>query len=130
MPAIAMQHKGDPKQELLDKLGDISGIEFFNTHVLCAIYMGSGKTAGGILIPNKSRDESRYQSKIGLIVKAGPSAFMASDGWWTGGNAPKIGDWVIFRASDGWDMDIGDVQCRMLTDTAIRGRIDKPDRLW
>jgi hypothetical protein len=130
MPAIAMQHKGDPKQELLDKLGDISGIEFFNTHVLCAIYMGSEITKGGIIRPGKSVDEGRYQSKIGLIVKMGPSAFIPSDGWWGHDDRPRVGDWVIFRASDGWDMDIGDVQCRMLTDTAIRGRIDKPDRLW
>ena len=130
MPAIAMLHKGDPKKELLDKLGDISGIEFFNTHVLCAIYMGSDKTAGGVFIPDKHRDENRYQSKVGLVVKTGPSAFMPADGWWESGDVPCVGDWVIFRASDGWDMDIGGVQCRMLSDTAIRGRIDKPDRLW
>ena len=48
----------------------------------------------------------------------------------------KVGDWVFFRASDGWNMSIrGDgqkepVQCRRLKDTSIEGRIPHPDMIW
>ena len=39
MPPMTMKHTNDPKQELMNKLGDLSGIEVFNNAVLVATYM-------------------------------------------------------------------------------------------
>ena len=44
----------------------------------------------------------------------------------------KIGlhDWVIFRPSDGWSVSVNGISCRLIDDTAIRGRIATPDMVW
>ena len=130
MSSIVMLHEGDPKAKLLNDLGDISGIDLFNAQVLCAIYLRPQKTKNGIFLTDRTVDEDRYQSKVGLLIKVGDSAFSPGDGWWMKGDVPRVGDWVIFRAADGWDTDIHGVKCRMLSDTAIRGRVSQPDELW
>jgi hypothetical protein len=34
------------------------------------------------------------------------------------------------RPSDGWGINVNGVKCRMLNDTAVRAKIDSPDRIW
>jgi co-chaperonin GroES (HSP10) len=125
-----MSHEVDPKQALLDELGDISEIELLNTNVLVAVYIRPEKTKGGIIMTDKARDEDRYQSKVGLIIKTGPTAFVESDGKWFSGLDLKAGDWVIFRPSDGWNITVNGVLCRMFDDAIIKGRIPHPDSVY
>ena len=127
---IAMSHEVDPKEALLTELGDIGKIELLNTNVLVAVYIRPEKTKGGIIMTSKARDEDRYQSKVGLIVKAGPTAFVESDGKWFNGLDLKVGDWVIFRPSDGWNITVNGVLCRMFDDAIIKGRIPHPDSVY
>ena len=127
---IAMSHEVDPKQALLDELGDISEIELLNTNVLVAVYIRPEKTKGGIIMTEQARDEDRYQSKVGLIIKTGPTAFVESDGKWFSGLDLKAGDWVIFRPSDGWNITVNGVLCRMFDDAIIKGRIPHPDSVY
>jgi len=127
---IAMLHEADPKEKLLADLGDISKIELFNTNVLVAVYVRPEKTKGGIIMSSKSLDEDRYQSKVGLVVKTGPSAFVESDGKWFNGLKIKVGDWLVFRPSDGWNVTVNGVLCRMLDDASIKGRIPHPDNVY
>lgn len=134
MPAVAMIHESDPKAVLLDKLGDLSEVEVFNNQVLVAIYIRPEKTAGGIFLTESHRDEDKNQGKIGLVVRMGEQAFVSNDKW----TFPDIqeGDWVFFRASDGWAMTVNrgasdkNVLCRMVDDTNIRGRVQHPDQVW
>jgi co-chaperonin GroES (HSP10) len=125
-----MSHEVDPKQALLDELGDISEIELLNTNVLVAVYIRPEKTKGGIIMTEQARDEDRYQSKVGLIIKTGPTAFVESDGKWFSGLDLKAGDWVIFRPSDGWNITVNGVLCRMFDDAIIKGRIPHPDSVY
>jgi hypothetical protein len=37
---------------------------------------------------------------------------------------------VIFRPSDGWGITINNLMCRILEDTAVRGKITAPDQVW
>lgn len=127
---IAMSHEVDPKEALLTELGDTGKIELLNTNVLVAVYIRPEKTKGGIIMTSKARDEDRYQSKVGLIVKAGPTAFVESDGKWFNGLDLKVGDWVIFRPSDGWNITVNGVLCRMFDDAIIKGRIPHPDSVY
>ena len=127
---IAMLHEADPKEKLLTDLGDISKVELLNTQVLVAVYIRPEKTKGGIIMSTKSLDEDRYQSKVGLIVKTGPSAFVESDGKWFSGLNLKAGDWIVFRPSDGWNVTVNGVLCRMFDDAAIRARIPHPDTVY
>lgn len=127
---IAMLHEADPKEKLLEELGDISKVELLNTQVLVAVYIRPEKTKGGIIMTSKARDEDRYQSKVGLILKAGPSAFVDEDGKWFSNLDLKAGDWIVFRPSDGWNVTVNGVLCRMFDDTAIRARIPHPDNVY
>jgi len=127
---ITMSHEVDPKDALLKELGDISKIELMNTQVLVAVYIRPEKTKGGIIMTNKSRDEDRYQSKVGLILKTGPSAFVDDSGKWFSGLDLTAGDWIVFRPSDGWNVTVNGVLCRMFDDTAVRMRIPHPDNIY
>lgn len=130
MPAMVMVHENDPKEVLMNKLGDISDFEIFHTQVLCAVYQRPEKTRGGIIITDQSRDEDKSQGKVGLIVKMGDSALFDTTGKWSWPDGMGLGDWVYYRASDGWAVTINGVLCRVLDDTNIRGRIQHPDQVW
>ena len=130
MQPIAMKHEVSPEQAILKELGSLDGVEVFNNHVLVAVYIRPEKTRGGIILANQTREEDRYQSKVGLLVKCGESAFLDDTNKWFAGKSFKLKDWLVFKPSDGWQMTVNGVLCRLLADTEIRGRIDNPDRVW
>lgn len=131
-----MMHTTDPRTDILDAIGDIDDIEIFNNQVLCAVYIRPKKTASGIYLTDSTVDEDRHQGKVGLILKMGAAAFEDPTNQWFGdeareGNNPmSLGDWAVFRPSDGWSITINGVLCRILDDTNIRGRIQAPDQVW
>lgn len=130
MSNIAMLHEKDPKDALMEQVGNLSGVHIFNMKVLVAVYIRPEKTKGGLFLSEKSRDEDRFQSKIGLILKKGPTAFVDEDGKWFSGLDVKEGDWVVFRPSDGWGLTINGTMCRMLDDMSVQGKVDHPDQIW
>ena len=129
MPAMTMLHEVEPSKELFDRVGDLSNIEIFNNQVLCAIYIRPTKTKSGIIITDQTRAEDKFQGKVGLVLKKGTRAFR-DDGEWFEGVVVEPGDWVFFRVSDGWPININGVECRLLDDTIVRGKVDHPDRVW
>ena len=129
MPPMIMDHETDPKIALLDSVGNLSNIEIFNTQVLVAVYIRPQKTKSGIFLTDKTTDEDRFQSKVGLILKKGESAF-EEDGTWFKNIEFNDGDWVVFRPSDGWSITVNGVLCRILDDIHVKGRINTPDCVW
>ena len=134
MPAAIMFHAKDPKEKLLEEIGDISETEIFNNQVLCAVYQRPEKTRGGIILPGSNLDEDKYQSKVGLIIKMGSSAF-EEDGDWFKGVKFALHDWVVFRPSDGWSITLkakngSEVLCRIIDDVNVKGRVQQPDAVW
>jgi co-chaperonin GroES (HSP10) len=130
MPFMTMDHTNDPKAGILKDIGDLSTIELFNNQVLVAIYVRPTKTKSGIYLPDATVAEDKIQGKVGLVVKKGPMAFVdASEQWFTDIEVNE-GDWVIFRPSDGWGITINNLMCRILEDTAVRGKITAPDQVW
>lgn len=130
MPPMKMAHAKDPRDELLNEVGDIQEVEIFNNQILCAIYIRPQKTASGIILTEKYVDEDKYQGKVGLVLKMGPEAFIDESGKWFKNLKIKVGDWVVFRPSDGWSVSINGKSCRILDDVAIRGRVKSPDIIW
>ena len=130
MPPMKMAHATDPKTELLNEVGNIKEVEIFNNQILCAIYIRPQKTASGIILTEKYVDEDKYQGKVGLVLKMGPEAFVDESGKWFKNMKIKVGDWVVFRPSDGWSVSINGKSCRILDDVAIRGRVKSPDIIW
>lgn len=106
------------------------GVELMGNRVLAAKYMRPEKTKGGIILTDKSKDEDKWQGKVGMIVAMGPSAFVEDGEKWFGGKIFKVGDWIMYRNSAGTDMEVNGVQCKQLGDADIIGRIDDPTRIW
>jgi co-chaperonin GroES (HSP10) len=130
MPFMIMDHAVDPKQKLLEDIGDLSNVEIFNNQILVAVYIRPNKTKSGIYLSDQSREEDKVQGKVGLVVKKGPSAFVDDGNEWFKDISVEVNDWVVFRPSDGWSITVNNVLCRMIDDTAIRGKVDAPDRVW
>lgn len=137
MPQMLMDHGGiDPAADILAKLGDaLEGVEILHNQVMIAVYVRPNKTASGIILSDQTRDEDRYQGKVGLLVKTGPRAFEADDRWFTGAEDFKVGkDWLVFRPSDTWSITIGNskekILCRIMDDINVRGRVPSPDIVW
>jgi co-chaperonin GroES (HSP10) len=127
---MIMQHEVDPKSKLLAELGDLSSVELFNNQILVATYIRPQKTKSGIYLTDKTTDEDKFQSKVGLLVQTGPSAFEHNDEGWFLGEEFELNDWLVFRPSDGWSITIHGVLCRILSDTQVKGRVQSPDEVW
>lgn len=130
MPFMLMKHDVDPAKAILDEIGDISNVEVFNNQLLVAVYIRPEKTKTGILLPGQTRDEDKFQSKVGLVLKKGPSAFEDTSGEWFKDVDINVNDWIVMRSSDGWSITVNGILCRMLDDMNVRGRVDHPDRVW
>jgi co-chaperonin GroES (HSP10) len=137
------EHAAPPKDEraeYLERVGDISDIEILNTQVLVAVYIRPDKTDGGIYTAPMSQKEDRYQSKVGLVLKAGPTAFVDLEGRWFSGANIEVNDWILFRASDGWALELRrrdaktnapiNVLCRLIDDISVRAKIANPGRIY
>jgi len=130
MPYRRMNHSVDPKKVILDDMGDISNVKLFNNQVLVAIYLRPEQTSTGVWLPEKNRDEDKYQGKAGLVIKLGPLAFDETNDNFFKDVDVKLHDWIYFKPSDGWSITVHGVLCRILDDSAVRGKIDAPDVVW
>jgi hypothetical protein len=133
---IAEQAAFDPKKALLDALGDISGIEVLYNNVLVATYIEPEMTPGGIIKPDRSLMESRFQGKAYLVLKLGPTAFKYDGSYPYEGPQIESGDWIFARPSDGWELYSTDAtrqagtSCRIFEDRFIMGRVKDPAAIW
>ena len=137
MPSVAMLHEVDPREEILQKVGDLSGVEVFGNDILVAIYKRPQKTKSGIILADTTRDEDRYQGKVFLVLKLGPTAYIDDEG--SKFRDIKEGDWVVGRTSDGWAVTLNStagntsresaIDCRVITDINIRMRVSSPDAI-
>ena len=129
MSIILMQHDVDPKKDIFDRLGDLSEFDVMDNRVLLAIYVRPKMTRGGIEIPQKSRDEDKFQGKACLVVKVGPFAYSPEPGSLFEHSDLRVGDWVVVRSSDGLNLTIRNVDCKLITDKVTAMRIPQPDEI-
>ena len=117
------------KDEILASIEDTSAIEVMHNQILVGIYMRGAKI-GNIYIPEKTQDEDRWQGKVGLVIKKGPMAFKNDGANDFHGQDVNEGDWVIYRVSDGFSIDINGTHCRLLEDVHIKGRVSDPSVIY
>ena len=124
----------NPKQALLDAVGDMSGVDVFHNLVLVATYIEPEMTAGGIIKPDRALIDNRFQGKAFLVLKKGPLAFKDDTVAKFGGMTVEEGDWVMARPSDGLEFFIvtgGEgVCCRLYEDVNIKARIADPELVY
>jgi len=119
-------------EEIRASAGDLSRFEVMHNQILVGIYLrpDDHKTAGGILLPQKTLDEDRWQGKVGLVLKKGPLAFVDDGSTNFEGQSVSDGDWVIYRVSDGFPIDVNGTHCRLLEDVHIKGRVPDPSMIY
>lgn len=131
MPAMPMLHETDPAEDLFKRLGNLSGLHIQFAQVLVAIYVRPNQTKSGLYLADTTRDEDLYQGKAGLIVAMGPRAYSdTADFKFDASDVRHIGDWVGFRASDGLQLSINKVPCRLIQDVHCKLLLPSPDYVW
>lgn len=116
------------KDEILAGLGSIT-FETFHNQLLLGIYIKPEKSAGGIIFTDKTRAEDQWQGKVAVVLDKGPMAFR-SDASVRFENDVQVGDWVVYRVSDGFSIDINGIHCRVIEDVHIRAKITDPTIIY
>lgn len=119
----------DAKQALIEALGHFDH-EVLHNRVLVATYIQPAKTQGGIIIPQKTRDEDIYQGNVGLVIGLGPGAFKDDAVAQFHGVRLNLHDWVLYLPADGLSLEINQVPCRLFADVDIRMRVTDPSIYW
>jgi co-chaperonin GroES (HSP10) len=130
----------DPRHTLIAAIGqnNIDNYEPALNLVLVATYVRSEKTKGGIIIGgDKTRAEDRFQGKIGLVLKLGPSVNKSERAKLFDGRPLAAGDWIMYRASDAHEFFFIDANssldgcsARLIEDGLIMGRVTEPEAIY
>jgi co-chaperonin GroES (HSP10) len=115
--------------EIKAGLGDLSSVKVFNNQVLVGIWRRPEKTKGGIILTDKTRDEDKWQGKVGYVLKKGPLAFKSDDRVQFADDVSE-GDCVVYRTSDGFPLDINGIHCRLLEDVHVKAIVTDPAVIW
>lgn len=124
-----LSRASDPKQALIDGVGDLSKIELMSNKMLVAIYIAPEKTKGGIIRATQSLKEDIFQGVVGLVLKKSKLAFKDDEATKTyfHDQDVKVGEWVVFRPGDAKRVQINGIDCRFVEDVTIDMVIDDPE---
>ena len=128
-----VEAEGDPKTVIIKKIGPIPDEQVLHSQVLVATYAGSKYHPGtSLLRTDRDVQESQFQGSIALVVKVGPGAFKDDPprGIFFHGKTVKEGDWVLTRPSDGLQLLIREVPCRLFEDVNIKMVVTDPEIYW
>tara|TARA_Y100001963_G_scaffold154168_1_gene242374 strand:- start:925 stop:1359 length:435 start_codon:yes stop_codon:yes gene_type:complete len=96
--------------------------------ILVLPHRGQGKTKGGVLLSDKTVEETQIATNVGLVLAMGPDAYndkeRFSNGPWC-----KKNDWVIFARYAGSRLNIEGGELRILNDDEILGTTDDPESI-
>lgn len=135
---VELARSKDQKQLIFERVGDLTKHQVLKDLVLVATYIEPETTAGGIIKPDRMLDESRYQGKVGLVLKLGPTAFKYDGAYPYEGPIPVVGDWVKFHPSNAREFFLGGpggkgnsgISCRHVSSELIEAIIDDPEKIW
>jgi hypothetical protein len=136
MLAYKLVHAEAPALAIWRELGQsIEAFDIAAQGVLIATYKRPDdiKTSGNVLLPHQVVKDDEFQSKVGLVVKLGRRAFEDDEHVQWHGFRCAIGDWVVFRASDGMKMEIpgpGGVHCRLMADVYCKMKVPHADAVF
>ena len=129
------QREGDFKDVVFKLLAkELKQTKIPGEKLLIVTYIPPEKTKGGIILSNRALDENRFQGKVALIVKIGDEAFKYKnqfdhEGLYDG-HTPKVGDYVVCRFSDGFEMLINGTAVRLIDQHAIQMYIEDPESVY
>jgi co-chaperonin GroES (HSP10) len=121
--ARAKQVKKEKKKKEDAKLPEPTG-----WRLLILPHKGKGKTKGGIILSDKTVEETQIATNVGLVLKVGPDAYN-DEGRFPNGPWCKEKDWVVFARYAGSRLNIDGGELRILNDDEILGVVDNPESI-
>ena len=96
--------------------------------ILVLPHRGKGKTKGGVILSDKTVEETQIATNVGLVLSVGPDAYNDKERF---PNGPwcKEKDWVIFARYAGSRLNIEGGELRILNDDEILGTTDDPENI-
>ena len=96
--------------------------------ILVLPHRGKGKTKGGVILSDKTVEETQIATNVGLVLAVGPDAYNDKERF---PNGPwcKEKDWVIFARYAGSRLNIEGGELRILNDDEILGTTDDPENI-
>ena len=91
-------------------------------------HRGQGKTKGGVLLSDKTVEETQIATNVGLVLAMGPDAYNDKERF-PNGPWSKKNDWVIFARYAGSRLNIEGGELRILNDDEILGKTDDPESI-
>jgi co-chaperonin GroES (HSP10) len=126
---IAESSKSDYRRHI-DALEEPYADTVLHSQVLCMTFIQPARTAGGILIPDKSLEEDRFQAKLFLVIAMGPGAFKDDKIAQFHDVKVSVGDWVLARPSDGMEIFYNGNTLRLFQDVDLRLKVKNPKNYW
>ena len=120
----------DKRKAIIEAVGDLSSVEVFSDLVLVGTYIEDEKTSGGIIKPKETVQESEFQGKVGLVMKAGPLAYGDWEDDTERGMNAKPHTWVVFAIKDTWPLQVNKTACRVVPYEKLRMRVDDPAMIF
>lgn len=128
---VSISQAKDTKKAILDAVkDDLPKIDVMFNQILVGIYFRPEKTASGLFIPQSTVQEDQFQGKVGLVLKKGPTAFRSDDQTDFAGQDVEVGDWIVFRVGDNWELSVGSLPCRLVSDRNVRLKISDPSVIY
>jgi len=94
--------------------------------ILCAAYIDSERTKGGIIRPSENVGEAIWQGKAALVIKCGPAVCVDTNDITFQGFTINPGDWVTFKVGNSSQIEINGYPCRIVSDHFIESKISDP----
>ena len=126
--AKAVQKKKNEEEKKEKQIESSKLPEPTGWRLLVLPHKGKGKTKGGVILSDKTVEETQIATNVGLVLKVGPDAYNDADRY---PNGPwcKEKDWVIFARYAGSRLNIEGGELRLLNDDEILGVVDDPESI-
>ena len=121
--ARAVQKKKEKRDNTIPEKGKLP--EPTGWRILVLPHRGKGKTKGGVILSDKTVEESQIATNVGLVLRVGPDAYSDKDRF-PNGSWCKEKDWVIFGRYAGSRFKIEGGEVRILNDDEIIATISDP----
>lgn len=127
---LQMDHDGDPVQQLIDSVGDLSANRLAGPQLLVAVYIRPNKTKSGLYVTDKFTQEDEWQGKVCLVLKKGAGAFVDDPTHKFYGFTAEVGEWIVTKSVAGLAHHLNGVPCKIVEDSQVLEVIPTPDQVY
>lgn len=128
-PEVELDDGGDSlKTDIMEQFGGmLDDVDVFKALVLVATFQRDKLGKGSkLLAATTTKKEDVYQGRVGLVVKIGPLAFVDNKDVQFAGKRVDPGDFCFYTPADGKRISVNGVECRLMEDIHIDGRVTDP----